>query len=167
MGAMSRSMRMRWLGWLAAGAIAPVSADVPDATRSGFTIENARNVPVPPERAWQALVEEVDRWWPRDRTWWGAASVLSIDPVPGGCFCEAGPNGHGAAHLQVVFVDPRSTLRLVGGLGPLQGMGLHGVLEWRLAPQGDGTRITMYYRAGRYAPDDLSRLAPVVDRVMA
>jgi hypothetical protein len=68
----------------------------------------------------------------------------------------------------LTFVDPGHLLRLTGGLGPLQGMGLHGVLEFRLAP-GDagGTRVTMFYRAGGYTPDDLSKFASVVDNVQA
>lgn len=57
---------------------------------------------------------------------------------------------------------------MTGGLGPLQGMGLGGALEFRLAPaDGGGTRITMFYRAGGYTPDDLSKFAPVVDKVQA
>lgn len=69
--------------------------------------------------------------------------------------------------MRVAFVDPAATLRLLGGLGPLQGMGLHGVMEWRLEPLNEGTRITLRYRAGGYAPDDLTELAPVVDSVQA
>ena len=57
---------------------------------------------------------------------------------------------------------------MTGGLGPLQGMGLDGALEFRLAPaDGGGTRITLWYRVGGYTPDDLSKFAPVVDRVQA
>jgi uncharacterized protein YndB with AHSA1/START domain len=143
------------------------TAEVKDATPAGFTIENARTVPVAPDAAWRALVADVDRWWPKDHSWWGRQSTLSIEPRAGGCFCEKGQDGREAAHLQVVFVDPGKTLRMTGGLGPLQGMGLHGVLEWRLQPEGQGTRIALHYRAGGYAPDDLGKFAPVVDRVMA
>src|SRR3546814_604510 len=70
-----------------------------------------------------------------------------------------------ARHMVVVFAEPGKLLRLAGGLGPLQGMGLHGVMEWRLAPIEGGTRVTLFYRAGGYTPDDLSKFAPVVDRV--
>jgi uncharacterized protein YndB with AHSA1/START domain len=151
----------------AAAMAAPAAAAVKDATASGFTVENAISVPVEPTKAWKALVDDVDRWWPADHTWWGAESVLSIEPRAGGCFCER----HGeqqALHMLVTFVDPGRRLRLTGGLGPLQGMGLFGALEFRLAPEeGGGTRVTMYYRAGGYTPDDLSELAPVVDKVQA
>ncbi len=67
--------------------------------------------------------------------------------------------------MQVVLADPGKLLRMSGGLGPLQGMGLAGVLEWRLSAIDGGTRIVLWYRAGGYTPDDLSKFAPVVDHV--
>ena len=150
----------------AASCLAPVQAEVRDATPSGFTVENTRLVPVEPRIAWQALIDDVERWWPKDHSWWGEASKLSIDPRAGGCFCEDA-GAQQAQHMQVSFVDPGRLLRMSGGLGPLQGMGLDGTLEFRLAPEGEGTRITLWYRVGGYAPDDLSKLAPVVDKVQA
>jgi hypothetical protein len=69
--------------------------------------------------------------------------------------------------LLVTFVDPGKTLRMTGGLGPLQGMGLSGALEFRLAPAAGGTTITLFYRAGGYTPDDLAAFAPIVDQVQA
>ena len=148
-------------------ALAPAPAAVIDATANGFTIENTVDVPADAMTAWKALVDDVGAWWPRDHTWWGEASELTIEPRAGGCFCER--NGaQQAQHLQVTFVDPGKLLRLAGGLGPLQGMGLHGVLEFRLAPGANGgTTITLFYRAGGYTPEDLARFAPVVDQVQA
>lgn len=143
------------------------AGEVKDSSRGGFTVENAVVVPVDAERAWRSLVGEVDRWWPKDHSWWGAAAELSIDAVAGGCFCERA-GGREALHMTVTFVDPGNTLRMVGGLGPLQGMGLHGAMEFRLQPDAPGmTRITLRYRVGGYSPDDLGGLAPVVDRVQA
>jgi uncharacterized protein YndB with AHSA1/START domain len=142
-------------------------AEIKDSAPNGFTLENSRVVPVEPSVAFKALVEDVDRWWPKSHTWWGKESTLSIEPRAGACFCEKA-GAQQAQHMTVAFVDPGKTLRLVGGLGPLQGMGLHGALEFRFAPiDGGGTTITMSYRAGGYTPDDLSKFAPVVDRVQA
>ena len=162
---------MRWI--LGAGALAlaltcnTAAAAVKDATAGGFTVENSDTVPVDADAAWKALVQDVDRWWPKDHSWWGNESKLSIDARAGGCFCELA-GARQAQHMAVVFVDPGRTLRMTGGLGPLQGMGLGGALEFRLAPaDGGGTRITMFYRAGGYTPDDLSKFAPVVDKVQA
>ena len=151
------------LGTLAAAA-AP--AAVVTATPSGLVVENTEVVPLDPAAAWAGLVGGVDRWWPRDHTWWGADSRLSIDPTAGGCFCEVA-GARQARHMEVAFVDPPGHLRMLGGLGPFQGMGLHGVLDWRLEPVEGGTRITLRYQVGGFTTDDLSQLAAVVDRVQA
>ena len=153
---------------LLAALLAPAAgAAVKDSSPAGFTIENSQDVPADASTTWDALVDEVGLWWPADHTWWGDATKLSIQARAGGCFCER--NGvRQARHMTVVFVDPGKTLRLVGGLGPLQGLGLDGALEFRLAASdAGGTRITLWYRAGGYSPDDLSKFAPVVDQVMA
>ena len=56
---------------------APVQAAVKDAQPNGFTLENSEWVPVAPQVAYAALVNDVGRWWPADHTWWGDASKLS------------------------------------------------------------------------------------------
>lgn len=141
-------------------------AEIKDQAANGFTIENSQWVPVKPDVAWRALVQDVGRWWPADHSWWGDASKLSIQPRAGGCFCEIDGDRQ-AWHMTVTFVQPNELLRMTGGLGPLQGMGLSGALEWRLAEENNGTRITLWYRAGGYTPDDLRKFAPVVDKVQA
>jgi len=159
-------MHARWLLFvtLTVAAAAPARAEVKEATAQGFTTENVEVVPAPPDRVWTALVREVNAWWPRGHTWW-PGSTLSIDPRAGGCFCEIAGDRQ-ARHLDVAFVDPGKTLRMIGGLGPLQGMGLSGLVEFRLSPApGGGTSVTMVLRSGGYTPDDLRTLAPVVDRV--
>jgi len=154
------------LGLAGLGLSPAALAEVKDSSASGFTLENSQVVAVDADTAWKGLVDDVGKWWPADHTWWGDASKLSIRARAGGCFCEI--NGkRQARHMQVVWVDPGKTLRMTGGLGPLQGLGLDGALEFRFAAEGEGTRITMWYRVGGYSPDDLSAFAPVVDRVMA
>ena len=152
---------------VAALAMPLAHAEIKDSSPSGFTIENSRVVPVDADAAWKALVDDIDRWWPKGHTWWGDQSKLSIETRAGGCFCEKAGEQQ-ALHMLVTFVDRGSLLRLTGGLGPLQGMGLHGALEWRFAAaEGGGTKITMFYRVGGYTPDDMSKFAPVVDKVQA
>ena len=143
---------------------APVQAAVKDAQPNGFTLENSEWVPVAPQVAYAALVNDVGRWWPADHTWWGDASKLSISDKAGGCFCEI-DGAQQAWHMTVTFTDPGKLMRMTGGLGPLQGMGLHGALDWRFAEEIGGTRITLWYRAGGYTPDHIGKFAPVVDKV--
>ena len=73
--------------WL---AVPPPSAlaEVLDAAPAGFTVENSGVVPVDAGAAWAALVGQVDAWWPKDHSWWGAEGRLSIEPRVDGCFCE-------------------------------------------------------------------------------
>jgi len=143
-------------------------AEIKDSSRDGFTLENSVQVPTDAASTWKALVEDVDKWWPKSHSWWGAEGRFTIEARAGGCFCERAGERQ-AVHLLVTFVDPGKLLRLTGGLGPLQGMGLSGVLEVRFAPlpAGGGTRVTFFLRAGGYTPDDLSQFAPVVDKVQA
>jgi hypothetical protein len=162
---------LRYVRWAALTVIAATTAtslhaEVKSASAHGFVIENAQVVPVDAQTAWKALVEDVDRWWPKDHTWWGAESRLSIQPQANGCFCEIAGSRQ-AAHMRVVFVDPGKTLRMIGGLGPLQGMGLQGALDWRFEPVDAGTKITLRYQAGGYSPEDISQFAPIVDKVQA
>lgn len=139
-------------------------ARIVDQAANGFTVENSEWVPVEPETAWKAFANDVGKWWPADHSWWGDASKLSISEKAGGCFCEI--NGAQQAwHMTVTFVDPGKLMRMTGGLGPLQGMGLNGALEWRFVKEKDGTRITLWYRAGGYTPDDLGKFVPVIDKV--
>jgi hypothetical protein len=145
-------------------AASAAGAAVESSTPDGFVVVNQQVVPVPPAAAWLGLVADVDRWWPRDHSWWGEESTLSIEPRAGGCFCEIAGERQ-AHHMLVAFVDPPRLLRMTGGLGPLQGMGLHGALDWRLEAVAEGTRLTLRYQAGGYAGMDLRELAPVVDQV--
>jgi hypothetical protein len=160
-----RGFQILLLALIAASApLADAQARIVDQAPSGFTVENSEWVPADPATAWNAFVHEVGKWWPADHSWWGDASKLSISEKAGGCFCEI--NGAQQAwHMTVTFVDPGKLMRMTGGLGPLQGMGLNGALEWRFVEEKGGTRITLWYRAGGYTPDDLGKLVPVIDKV--
>ena len=148
-------------------AFTAAHAEVIDATANGFTLSNKIVVSTDAQTTYAALVNDIDRWWPRDHTWFGVGSKLSITAQAGGCFCER-KGAQQAQHMTVSFVDPGKLLRMTGGLGPLQGMGIDGVLEFRMTElEQGGTQVTMHYRAGGYTPDDLSQFAPIVDQVQA
>lgn len=120
---------------------------------------------VPPARAYEALTDEVSAWWDPAHSHSGDAKNFSLDARAGGCFCERLPNDGSVMHMQVVFADPGRLLRLVGGLGPLQGMGISGSMDFALEAEGDGTRLRYRYVVSGYAPDGLEALADPVDRV--
>ena len=134
-----------------------------------FKIENQLQVNQPPAVAWKHFINDIDSWWPKDHTWWGVKSQLSLDDQAGGCFCERtdSATGHSAAHMQVSYVEKHSILRMTGGLGPLQEMGLYGALDWKFsATDSNKTQITLTYTVNGYSPGN-EQLAPIVDKVQA
>lgn len=146
-------------------AAANSHAKVLDRSANGFTIENTVTVPVDPDTAWNALVKDVDRWWPKDHSWFGKEGTFTIEPRAGGCFCETAGKRQ-ALHMTIGFADPGRLLRMIGGLGPLAGMGLSGTLDWAFeAVDGGGTRIVLRYVAGGYTTTDLKKFVSVVDQV--
>ncbi len=133
---------------------------------TGFIIENSILVKSNRESTWRAFTQQVGQWWPADHTYWGDSSSLTIDNFAGGCFCEK--NGDKSAeHMRISFVDPLSLMRMTGGLGPLQGMGMYGALEWVFETNEQGTKVTMTYRVNGINADGFEQLAPIVDRVQA
>lgn len=146
-------------------SVSPAHANVSYASQSGFITENTQNSSADPATTWNALVNQVDNWWPKDHSWW--RGTFSIDTSAGGCFCErSGSNS--AEHMRISLVLPPSTLVMTGGLGPLQGMGVYGALTWKLDAIDTGTRVTLTYRVQGYAPPEgFADLAPVVDEVQS
>jgi hypothetical protein len=156
--------------WVASGLmvafVSVARAEVSSSSPAGFLVKNETVVAASPDSVYGTLVNQVSAWWDPDHTFSGDAANMSIDARPGGCFCEALPDGGGVRHLQVVYVAPGKLLRMAGALGPLQGSGLAGSLTWRFTAQGDSTRVAMQYSAGGYMEGDLQQIAPVVDGVL-
>jgi hypothetical protein len=67
--------------------------------------------------------------------------------------------------MRISFVEPKKSLRMTGGLSPLQGMGVYGSLDWMISRQGDVTKITLTYSVTGINKDRFDKLAPIVDKV--
>jgi hypothetical protein len=149
-----------------AAVAAPARADVVDSAANGFTIRIPIEVAVPADKAYAAIVD-VGSWWDPAHTYTGQASNLSLDTAPGGCFCEKLPNRGGVRHLTVVYADPGKTLRLSGGLGPMQDMAVAGSLNFAIAEASGRTTIVLTYKAGGYLAGGLDAMAKPVDGVLS
>lgn len=160
-----RGFRLALLAVLAGAAIAPARAEVVAATDARFVVKQAVTIAAAPPAVWHALTAEIGQWWSSDHTWSGDAANLSLDPRPGGCFCEALPDG-GVRHMQVVYAKPPELLRLEGGLGPLQEQSLTGMMTWKLAPAGSGCALELVYRVAGAVDGGLAAWAPLVDSVL-
>ena len=141
-------------------------AEVTEAQDWGFQVRHVFDVSAPPEKIWPVMVEPA-RWWDPDHSWFGKAEGLTLDLRPGGCFCETGPNGAGARHMAVQFVNPNEALHLWGALGPLHMQGVTGGLMMQLKADGKGgTTLTVTYSVGGFAKGGLKTWAPLVDKVI-
>jgi hypothetical protein len=139
--------------------------DVLESTPAGFAVKNTVTIAGTPSDVYGAL-GRVGSWWDPAHTYSGDAANLSMDLRPGGCFCERLVPQGGVQHSMMVLVTPNKTLRLAGGLGPLQEAGVSGSLTFALAERVGGTDTTMSYSVGGYRQGGLEALAPVVDSVL-
>ncbi len=165
MGISSMMSRLAMAVAASLAAAAPATAEVTEAQDWGFQSVHVFEIAAPPDRVWDAMVEP-SRWWDPSHSWFGKAEGLSIDLRPGGCFCEAGPDGAGARHMAVQFVDPNKSLHLWGALGPLHMQGVTGGLLMQLKPAGERTTLTVTYSVGGFAKGGLKAWAPLVDGVI-
>jgi uncharacterized protein YndB with AHSA1/START domain len=143
----------------------PARPEVIDSQPGGFTVRETRLVAAPPAKVWAVLVAP-GSWWSSEHTFSRDARNLMLSPKPGGFWQEALPSGGGARHMVVVYVDPPTTLRLEGALGPLQAYGAAGHLTFQLTSQDGGTSITETYDVGGHAPGGLDKLAAPVNGVL-
>jgi hypothetical protein len=141
-------------------------AEVVDSSKEGFTIEFKQTINASVVDVYSGLTEHVGQWWLDDHTWFGNGQNMQLDARAGGCFCEVFGDSQ-TQHLQVAMIIPNKLVRLLGGLGPLQGEGVSGVMEWRLNNlAATSTELTVFYRVGGYTPNDLSQWAPAVENVL-
>jgi uncharacterized protein YndB with AHSA1/START domain len=158
--------RLMALAFAAGLAAAPASAAVIDAQPGGFQVRSVLQVAAPPDKVWAAY-SQIGRWWSSSHTFSRDASHLSLDPKAGGCLCESLPGGGSVWFMTVIYAQPGQELRLKGALGPLQPMGVEGVLVWSVKPAGAGSELTWTYTLGGYMPGGLAAIAGPVDQVLA
>lgn len=140
------------------------SAEVISQANEGFHIKSSVSVPVSAMQAYHGFLD-IGSWWIEDHTWFGKAANLSLDPVAGGCFCEIDGDRQ-VQHMTVAYVNPGKAVRLTGGLGPLQQMGVSGTLSFQFVGISDTeTMIVQEYRVSGYYSEGLDTLAAVVDQV--
>lgn len=141
-------------------------AEVAETWDTGFSLKGKADLSVRADRAYAAL-GEIGKWWNGAHSYSGSAANLSLSMKPGGCFCEAMPNG-GVEHGRVVLAWPaQGTLRLDAPLGPLQSQGVSAALTYAIKPAGaDASTIEMTYVVSGGKPGIGPMFAKGVDAVM-
>lgn len=143
----------------------PASAEVVERSEAGFRTRHAVQVAAPPDRVYRAL-GEVALWWDGAHTYSGKAANLALEPVPGGCFCEALEGGGGIRHGVVVQAMPGQVLRLDAPLGPLQDEGVAAAFTFTIRPVGDGSEVIQTLHVGGARPQIVAGMAGPVDQML-
>jgi hypothetical protein len=141
------------------------AAEVTAVGSEGFEVREQIHVSAAPAAVYAALITPA-RWWDSQHTYSGNAANLTLDAKAGGCWCERLADGGSVLHLIVVYAAPGKGLRLRGGLGPLQAMGIEGALSFSLKGGNDATDLTVTYAVGGYAKEGFDNLSKAVDGVL-
>lgn len=146
-------------------AASPIYAEVTSVNASGFALSYEQTVEAPAGAIYQSMTE-IGSWWHPSHSWEGKAENLYMDMSYGGCFCEKLANGGFAEHLHLAYAAPGKEIRLTGGLGPLQGMGMWGAMVWTITPVDGGNSVKWTYTVtGHGTEESMNGLAPIVDSV--
>lgn len=157
------------LAILGAAFASPAAAEVESASAGAFLIRAQATSSASPDQVWRSI-GQIGRWWNGAHTYSGDSRRLRLETRAGGCFCESWGPGQSVEHARVVLVmehEGTRTLRMVSGLGPLQDMGVTGVLTFLVAEDPAGAKITMTYRVSGDPGLGLDALAPLVDGVLS
>jgi hypothetical protein len=144
-----------------------IQVGIIDSSFYGFTVKHEIKINAFPDSVFIYIVKDIGKWWDSEHTYSGNAANLSIELSQTGCFCEKLQSGGVIKHMSVIYSDPGKTLRLSGGLGPLQALAVNGTLTINLTPEDNVTKAVFIYTVGGYAPEGLQHYAAIVDQVLS
>lgn len=151
---------------LLAAAWQPAGGEVTSLGNGGFTVSHSVSVDAGPVETFAAMTARIDEWWDAGHTWSGDAGNLYIQDRAGGCFCERLPGGGSVEHLRIVQMAPGRLVLMQGGLGPLQGMGLHGSMAWKVSELESATTVAWTYTVHGHLEGGFESVADAVDGVL-
>jgi hypothetical protein len=151
---------------LAGLSAATAFAEVRSVSPQGFSVKHEAAVALSPDAAYARFLE-IGTWWDKSHTFSGDPKNIVIAAKPGGCWCEALPNGGFVKHMEVGSAAPGARLVFHGGLGPLHFMGATGAMTVTFAKADAGTKVSLTYHVTGYDPDNFTKLAGAVDGVLA
>lgn len=158
-------MRVAYLVSILVVTAAPATAEVVSADAHDFEVRETVNLVVKPDVAFAAF-RDLPAWWDPQHSYSGNAKNLSLNLVPGGCFCER-LDGGGVEHMRVTYVDvPGQHVVLTGALGPLLYEAVSGVMDIQIKRIAGGAQLTLDYRAAGFVHGNADKLAPAVDSVL-
>jgi hypothetical protein len=132
---------------------------------TGFLVEHKVELKTDAKAAYEAFLK-VGAWWSSSHSFSGDAKNLTIDAKPGGCWCEALPNGGFVKHMELIHAAPGGMLVFSGGLGPLQFMGVSGSMSVSFKETKGQTTVTLRYDVGGRDDKNFEDISKGVDAVL-
>lgn len=154
-----------WTGVSVSG-VTRCQGEVLASATDGFMLRIQRTTKLAPAECVRTIVHDVSKWYDASHSYSGDPANLSMD-LEKHAFLEKLPGGGFVRHLEIVYYDPAKLLRLSGGLGPLQEMGVQGALTFKCEQQNGSTQITLVYHVHGFSHLQLDKLAPIVERVLS
>lgn len=146
---------------------AMVQGEVVSKSENRFQVRHVVTIEAEVNDVFKAMHEDVGSWWNSAHTYSADASNMYIELKPHGWFGEKMPDGGFVCHLEIIQVQMNKMIRFQGGLGPLQGMPVSGVMTWAVRSVDDGTELTLLYDVSGESEPKVEALAGPVDQVLA
>lgn len=147
-------------------AASPAPAEVTAKNESGFHITLSTEIDATPDVVYETMTRQISKWWHPDHTYTTDSSNLYLEAEAHGWFAEKLEDDGVCCHMEVVFVQPGKVLRLAGGLGPLQSMGVNGAMTFTFSPSEGGTKLDVTYIVSGFSGTQLDQIADPVDFVL-
>ena len=149
--------------------IGPASAEVVDSSSNGFEITLSRDSDRDVKTQFDRILR-IAEWWSSEHTWSGDAKHLRITTLAaGGQWRETWPNGD-VEHGRIIAGNREGNVWMVrfdSALGPLQGMGVKGILTMEVeAKDLASSEVRFHYVVTGADFQSLDEIAPVVDGVL-
>ncbi|MFK7817725.1 MAG: hypothetical protein AB8G99_03320 [Planctomycetaceae bacterium] len=146
------------------------TAAVKEVSTNGFQIEMSIPVKSKSTDVYDCFVKNVADWWDKSHTFTADSRNLKIEAKPHGWFLETLPDGGFVRHFEIVYLAPGKTIRLNGGMGPLQEHGVAGSMTINFKPINEKTSsIELTYNVGGFIPggqETFKQWAPIVKQVI-
>lgn len=143
----------------------PAAGDVVKSSPNGFVVTAEQTVRLSAADAYTAFVRDFNKWYDAAHSYSGRSENLSLD-MEKHCMLEKLPDGGFVRHMEIVYHQPGKVLRLSGGLGPLQEMGVAGALTFAFAESEGHTTVLMTYAVTGADHSGLDAIAAPVSEVL-
>ncbi len=139
--------------------------EITDSSANHFSITIKTTIHSPVTKAYKSFIQ-IGNWWDSSHTYSGNSHNLYIEEKANGCFGEKLENGGSVTHMTISYIQPENTIRMIGGLGPLQEWAIYGSMTISFNKKDSNTEIILTYNVSGYHPKGVQSWAVPVNAVL-